>query len=358
MSSLIIKSDYERKKSVLFCKRFLNLKDRPKFIFGINVYAKDIVDLIDIDGFIDDFTDELEYLGKKIYRINTVPSNALVLVISGGRIKSAMKRVESFNFECLDYFSFLRYSNLDIKDIVFNEGFKKEFDENFSKYEYIYSLLRDDISKRQFIDLINFRYSYNIQFLNSFSHLEDKQYFEEFIPINDEEVFLDVGSYDGYTSEEFLKFNPNYKEIHIFEPDPVNMTKVKKRLKNYQNISFHEVGLSNKRGSLGFECSGSESKILDIGLSKVEVDRLDNILNINATFIKIDIEGSEFDAIEGMTGTIQKYHPKIAISVYHKVGDFWRIPGLILDIRPDYDIYLRHYTESIYETVMFFIPKK
>lgn len=51
-------------------------------------------------------------------------------------------------------------------------------------------------------------------------------------------------------------------------------------------------------------------------------------------------------------------HPKIAISVYHKSSDFRKIPEQILSIRSDYKIYLRHYTESIYETVMFFIPIK
>jgi FkbM family methyltransferase len=357
VSSLLIKKNCINKESDLFCKKFINSKNIPKFIFGINTYAKDIVDLVSIDGFIDDFTDELEYLGKKIYRIDTVPSNALVLVTSGGRIKSAMKRVKSFHFECLDYFSFLKYSNLNIKDVVFNEGFKKEFDANYSKYEYIYGLLQDGISQEQFISLVNFRYSYDIQHLNNFSHLEKWQYFEDFIPINSDECFLDVGSYDGYTSEEFLKFSPDYKEIHVFEPDPINMTRVNQRLKDYQNIFFHKVGLSNKRETLRFERAGSESKISNSGLSKIKVDRLDDILNINATFIKIDIEGAELNAIEGMTNTIQKHHPKIAISVYHKVGDFWRIPDLILNIRSDYNIYLRHYTESIYETVMFFIPK-
>jgi len=56
--------------------------------------------------------------------------------------------------------------------------------------------------------------------------------------------------------------------------------------------------------------------------------------------------------------TIINNHPKIAISVYHKSSDFWKIPEQTLRIRSDYKIYLRHYTESIYETVMFFIPNK
>jgi len=53
-----------------------------------------------------------------------------------------------------------------------------------------------------------------------------------------------------------------------------------------------------------------------------------------------------------------KINPKMAISAYHQKDDFWKIPEKILNIRSDYDIYLRHYTEGIVETVMFFIPRK
>ena len=72
----------------------------------------------------------------------------------------------------------------------------------------------------------------------------------------------------------------------------------------------------------------------------------------------MDIEGAESFAIEGAKETILKCHPKLALSVYHKKDDFWKIPEQIFNIRKDYDIYLRHYTEGISETIMFFIPKE
>ena len=58
-------------------------------------------------------------------------------------------------------------------------------------------------------------------------------------------------------------------------------------------------------------------------------------------------------AIEGMRNHILNDHPKMAISVYHKVDDFWKIPEQVFAIRHDYDIYMRHYTEGTDETVMF-----
>ena len=103
---------------------------------------------------------------------------------------------------------------------------------------------------------------------------------------------------------------------------------------------------------------GSGSKINPDGAVEIQVDLLDNMEIHEPTFIKMDIEGAEIQAIQGARETIARAHPRLAICVYHNVGDFYRIPQMVLGIREDYDIYLRHYTETIYETVMFFIPRK
>jgi hypothetical protein len=76
------------------------------------------------------------------------------------------------------------------------------------------------------------------------------------------------------------------------------------------------------------------------------------------TFIKMDIEGSECNALAGAHETICRCHPRLAVAVYHHAGDLWRIPQLVLATRDDYSLYLRHYTEGVVETVMFFIPQK
>ena len=63
-------------------------------------------------------------------------------------------------------------------------------------------------------------------------------------------------------------------------------------------------------------------------------------------------------AIVGAETVIRKWHPSMAICVYHKPDDFWKIPEQVLAIRNDYKLYMRHYTQGSDETVMFFIPKK
>jgi hypothetical protein len=58
--------------------------------------------------------------------------------------------------------------------------------------------------------------------------------------------------------------------------------------------------------------------------------------------------------LAGGRETIARHRPRLAIAAYHSASDLWRIPELILGIDPRYKIHVRHYTESIYETVLFF----
>ena len=232
-----------------------------------------------------------------------------------------------------------------------------EWLKNYDKYNYIYHILEDSTSKNQFYNIVNFRVSYDLNFMRGFSNIEYLQYFEDFLNLGDDEVFIDIGGYDGFTSEEFAKKYPGYRSIHVFEPESEILDLAKDRLKKYKNINFYQLGLSDSKKILKFEKNGVGSKISSSGEVEINVDRLDDVLKEKPTFIKMDIEGAESYAIEGAKKIIKQYRPKLAISVYHKKDDFWKIPMQILAIDSDYSIYLRHYTEAHAETVMFFIPK-
>lgn len=86
------------------------------------------------------------------------------------------------------------------------------------------------------------------------------------------------------------------------------------------------------------------------------MERFDDMVPGRVDFIKMDIEGAEGDAIAGMEECIRKWHPTLAVCVYHQPDDFWKLPGKILAIRDDYSLYMRHYGAGVDETVMFFVP--
>jgi hypothetical protein len=71
------------------------------------------------------------------------------------------------------------------------------------------------------------------------------------------------------------------------------------------------------------------------------------------TFIKMDIEGSEYNALIGAADTIKKYKPKLAISIYHKPEDIIEILKLLLNMNQDYKFWIRHYSMAWFDTVLY-----
>ncbi len=340
-----------------FCKEFVLSDQKPKFLFGRNIYAAKILESVNISGFIDDFSKETVFLGKPIVKLESIPKDSLVLILSGGSPLSARARVDELKLRSLDYFSFLEYADIPLEKILFDGDFKQAFSKNRLKFEWAHSLLSDEISSQQFKKLINFRFSKNLNYMKGLKTREDEQYFEDFLSLEPEgESFVDIGGYDGFTSREFIKLCPGYRHIHFFEPEERNLLEAKRSLQPFKKIHFYPLGLSDKKGTVKFSAHGSGSKINNTGEITIKTDSLDNILDERVSFIKMDIEGAEKLAIKGATQTIKQYHPKLAISVYHNPNDFWKIPEQILSIRSDYKLYFRHYTESMYESVMFFIP--
>lgn len=84
---------------------------------------------------------------------------------------------------------------------------------------------------------------------------------------------------------------------------------------------------------------------------------IDNFLKENniakVDFIKMDIEGAETIALQGALETIRKFKPKLAITLYHSVEDFERIPKLIKEAVPEYKFYFSHCTIYHEESVLF-----
>lgn len=343
-------------------EQFINGINNKKYIMGISRdgHAKELSSLVDIDGFINDFTNIEIFLGKPIVKTNNINKNSLIVVCSTVRTRTIVNLLKEKGFKnVIAYPTFFRYTSETKLPLKIIKDFDVEISKNIKKYDFIYKKLKDLISKDTFLSLLQYRATCSLEYVKDFKFDQVGQYFEDFLNLQSGEVFIDVGGFDGQTSVEFIKHCPNYKSIYIFEPSENNLTKAKENLKNYRNVNFISKGLSNQKDILKFDAEpGSASIISEKGTTIIEVDTLDNLVQEKVSFIKIDIEGWERMAIEGMRNHILNDHPKMAISVYHKVDDFWKIPEQVFAIRHDYDIYMRHYTEGTDETVMFFMPKQ
>ena len=174
--------------------------------------------------------------------------------------------------------------------------------------------------------------------------------------LTDHEVFIDCGGFDGDTS---VKFNENccgkYANIFIFETELYKKTAIEQKMSGYR-YELYQAGVWSKTTRLYFdalETDGSHVSELesDYMIEAVALD--ETVYDKKPTFIKMDIEGSEQEAIKGCSRIISDFQPKLAICVYHKPDDLFEIPVLIKKINPNYRLYLRQYANSRFETVLY-----
>lgn len=193
----------------------------------------------------------------------------------------------------------------------------------------------------------------------SAAHLEMQYFDNEIIKYVPNEVFVDCGCLNLSTSEQFIKnCSTNIEKIFAFEPDAHNYENCRNRSEQInQEIEVLPYGVYSDDKRISFlNVAGGTSRICDNSEDVIDVRKLDTILlNENVTFIKMDIEGAELDALKGAKAIIQKNKPKLAISIYHKPEDIIEIPLLLHEILPEYKFYIRHYSIYSVETVLYAI---
>lgn len=194
-------------------------------------------------------------------------------------------------------------------------------------------------------------------------NIDKRQYVDDsvFIP-DDNEVFIDAGAFDGQTTIDFAKWvNGKYKRIYCFEPAEAMFKRCCENFKRYNlsNIELIPAGVYSENTTLNFnnqfDTSGAAT-ISTNGTEIIECRTIDSVLNgKEATYIKMDIEGSELEALKGAKNTIINYKPKLAVCIYHKTEDFYVIPEYIKSLRTDYKFYIRKYTPHHGEFVLYAI---
>lgn len=231
--------------------------------------------------------------------------------------------------------------------------------ENRMRWVALALTLADTRSRQVLEAVISHRLTLDITPLANVYDSSAPQWFEsQFLSPNRNAVFVDGGAYDGDTAEAFRQLNGPALRIHAFEPDPEIAKRATNRLGKYQEAVVHPMGLSATRAQLVFSRTGNtDGKLAKSGESVAEVASIDEVVTEAATFIKLDVEGYEQEAIAGSARHIRNTPPPlIALAVYHKASDIWKLPLQIMQLNPNYKFYLRHYTQVGYETVLYATP--
>ncbi len=260
-------------------------------------------------------------------------------------------------------------SRFDISENLVDCAYIELIFKNEDKINNIFNVLADDESKTTFLNTIYFR-AIGQENVDPAIISKHREYFDNDVFGYPGNYFVDVGANIGQTSSmDYVKrYKDCYKKLYAFEPTEDIFKQLKENMKNEDSakIELYQIGLVDKKGTLTF-CSGEDhqgNRVSEEGNVTIEVDSLDNILsNEPVDFIKMDIEGSEIKALEGAKNIISKQKPKLAICTYHFDIDlrycnhFWEVPFKILEINPNYKIYIRHHSKKLLDTICYAVDE-
>ena len=241
------------------------------------------------------------------------------------------------------------YPERGIYDLIDNRV--KEIKEHCEDLIWMFNHLEDYRSKKTLYNILRYWLDYSPIHLQKNLNSMDSSYFDlDIVECDENEVFVDLGGYHGDSSLQYINNFGKYKKIYCYEAFDKNLKLCKKNLCAFPNIDFrgYAVGNKNELVNLNISDNSSANQITEQGNQIVKMVSLDEDIKESVTFIKMDIEGSEYDAILGAKEHLKKEHPKLAIACYHNNQDIWRLAKTIHSINSGYHFYLRYYGGTLY----------
>ena len=180
------------------------------------------------------------------------------------------------------------------------------------------------------------------------------QFYERIIRQGD--IVIEVGGHIGYFSLFFSKLVGVKGKVFVFEPGDNNIEYTKRNIAQKNNIELYKKAIGDKNGKEKFYMDGitgqnnslvKEFKGLEVNMAyamdkaakvtetMVETITMDTFClekNVKPNFIKIDVEGFEYNVLCGMEKTIHS-HPIIMIEVQKNqelIYDFFQKHNYIL----------------------------
>ncbi len=326
---------------------FLAETELPVFIYGMGDGAVKILNVfekynIPVAGFFasDEFVRGHSFQGHLVHTLSQIEKlidDFVVVLAFGAGYPSLYKRIKDIAS---------RHTLLAPDVPVYGGGlFTPEYcEENCDKLNAVYNMLADEKSKQTFADVINYKISGKTEYLDRCTSPEE-EIFSDILHLSDNETYIDMGAYNGDTVIKFSEaVNGKYDKIYALEPDTRNFRKLTKNTDGMEHLHLFNAAAWSEDTLLTFaDRSGRQSTLnpqTEQKMKEVAALRGDSLTE-NATYIKMDVEGSEHEAILGCAQSL-KNGSKLAAALYHRNEDMFDIPLLVHEINPQLKMYIRH----------------
>lgn len=174
-------------------------------------------------------------------------------------------------------------------------------------------------------------------------------------------VFVDGGAYHGETVLDLASRGVNFSRVMCFEPDITNFKILAERFAAEpicQDYVLFPCGLGESTATVSFRIDGLASgRCNESGNSNAVLAPLDGVYRgPPITYLKLDVEGGESEALSGSQRVLSSCRPTVAVAVYHRPSDLWVLPRLLDDLLPRSRFYLRSHGYHGFDLVLYAVP--
>ena len=224
-------------------------------------------------------------------------------------------------------------------DTLMDDDFIAEHRDDMEK---AYDLLADEQSRRVYEAVLAFYYTGELERLDAVTTDKDEAF--KILNLGNNEVYVDLGAYNGDTIDEFLRYSGGtYRKIIALEPNAKNFEKLKAHCADMERVTLWQLGAWSRNTTLIFNNKAGRNSAVAAQGVPTRVAAVDSLLcGIRAGYIKADVEGADYETLLGMKNTL-KAKPKLNFAAYHRTEDIFRLPLLIHALNPTYRIFLRHH---------------
>jgi FkbM family methyltransferase len=226
----------------------------------------------------------------------------------------------------------------------------------------VFHLWADEGSRREYVAELRWR------MLGDFDALpmpvDHEIYFpEDLVSLQPDEVFVDCGAFDGDTIRSLLDRLDEPAGVVAFEPDAANFGLLRDYVASLPSVvgdrvTVYQAAVGSNNCKVKFDATGTEASSVGSGLHEVDCLSLDEIFHGRcATYMKMDIEGSELDALVGARTLIPQCLPVLAVCVYHRQDHLWRVPAAIRAMSDKYRFFLRPHLLEGWDLVCYAVPE-
>ena len=229
--------------------------------------------------------------------------------------------------------------------IAGEEYFDKDFyNAHYYEIKKAYDSLADDESRSLYAAMVRYKLFGKMEYLLSGYCATDDIY--RSLP-KKIECAVDAGAYNGDTVRELISYRSGVERIYAIEPDKRNFKKLSKFVTEAglegmvrpvnaavwnENADGEFTGSGNRNSSVSSTASYESRK------ESIPLVKIDSLTDSAVDYIKYDVEGAEYEALEGSARIISQYRPALLVSVYHRSRDIFLLVNYLTDRYPFYKL--------------------